>query len=222
MKFKTFLFESITEPEEAAEVIKRDCSKFLAENDGLPLYRGMSIEDRNLLLKKIDVPKNRQPKDLNQKIHDLIDDYLKERFGIRFRSEYCLFCSGDRKVASEYGDNLYYLFPIGDFKFCWSDIIKDAYTFFDSPSKYSKSEGTEKIEQSLNIEIPNYFVDYKLTKIDEYLDIISKYLYKVHPYKDKNLGEAIRSGNEIMVSCKEAYIIKTNSLFAKKVFEELE
>ena len=72
--------------------------------------------------------------------------------------------------------NDYYVFPIGKFKFVWSSKVRDATGQF----QLDDSGGNPDIDYLIkNIEGSNY--------------------------SDKNIIAAIKSGNEIMIQCKEYY-----------------
>ena len=133
ISFKTFLLEA--EADEAAEAIankiKQECSKFLSLRTE-PLWRGVKLQ-RTEALKKLDIEsieafygkvrQDRAPKDSPKWFHDVLDDYLKEAFGIRFRTE-SLFCMSSKQGTSIYGTPVA-IFPIGDFDYIWSPIIQD-------------------------------------------------------------------------------------------------
>ena len=70
----------------------------------------------------------------------------------------------------------YYVFPIGKFKFVWSSRVKDPTGVFQLDSPYDAT----------------------------YNDELIKFLKRSN-YSDKNIIAAIKSGNEIMIQCKEYY-----------------
>lgn len=86
------------------------------------MYRGT---DRDSFVNNERVRKDRYPKDTSGEIHELIDDLMHEKFGIRGRSQ-TLFVTGKESNDRSYGDP-YIIFPVGSFKFLWSKDVKDLY-----------------------------------------------------------------------------------------------
>ena len=125
---------------------------------------------------KKSVRKDRRPSDTNKLVHDVMDELFYKKFKVKARSE-CLFVTGDYKFARGYGKT-YIIYPIGPFKFYWNPDIEDLYA--DLPSAaYKKAPTREELIITLE-------------------PIIKK-------YKSSGLKGAIRSGNEIMLDCKEYY-----------------
>ena len=84
-----------------------------------------------------------------------------------------IFCTGDYNFAGSYGENVYMIFPIGKYKYLWSPEIGDLYIVVDLDSVRTA---------------PNK------------LELFTNY---INTYKNTDLKDAIKSGNEIMVNCKE-------------------
>ncbi|KFZ25794.1 MAG: hypothetical protein KQ78_01999 [Candidatus Izimaplasma bacterium HR2] len=70
---------------------------------------------------------DRRPKDTPYEWHVTFDEYFNNEFGWNARSE-GLFCTGRYDTASGYGDSVYIIFPIGRYKYIWSENISDLYT----------------------------------------------------------------------------------------------
>lgn len=119
---------------------------------------------------------DRKPSDTNRAVHNALNDLFYKKFKVKARSE-CLFVTGDFKFARGYG-KIYSIFPVGNFKFYWNPKIEDLYA--DLPV------------EAYDIKVK----DEELTKILEPV---------VEAYKSTNLKKAIKSGNEIMINCKEYY-----------------
>jgi len=125
------------------ETIKRDCQPYLQQvgNDafgygGYPMYRGINTKSvykrkigkfhkLNARLSGKGNFKPRKPKNTGRDLHNTINDFFMNKFGIPFRDG--VFASGVANDASFYGV-VYQMFPIGDFKFAWSDKIHDLYS----------------------------------------------------------------------------------------------
>lgn len=102
-----------------AEEIQKKCQPFIEQSEGLPIYRGYG---GNMLARKreIEVRKDRRPRDSAKISHELMDEYFQEKFGANVRSA-GLFATGDKQTAVPYG-KVYYVFPVGDFKFVWGEL----------------------------------------------------------------------------------------------------
>lgn len=113
-----------TQIDQLVQNIARDCRPFLDEIDfGLntnPLYRGM---ESSMGYGKIQVKKNRKPRDTPEVIHDAVDFEFKEIFGFRARSE-TFMATGTPRVAAQYG-SIFVVFPIGNIDYVWSPEIPD-------------------------------------------------------------------------------------------------
>ena len=210
MRFKQFIIESETDPEKIAEMIEKDCQSYL------DYVRGASDSTEGWLKRGVmDYPsapyfkwstmKNRKPLDTSMGVHHLLDYTLKDQCGELFRSE-ALFCTASTNTAASYG-NVFFVFPIGSWKYCWSPDISDAYSFFDN-HKNGNPEGVKQIELAVGREYSPDSYDVNVgTK--EWLSMVSEYLEKVKPYKTTGLKDAMdrRLANEIMVKCDSAYYV---------------
>lgn len=87
----------------------------------MKLYRGFFNTDE--IKEVMETNKNREPVDLDPKIHDIADKYFLDKFGFRFRSQ-IVFCTGDINVADDYGE-VRVIEPIGKYEICWSPKVKD-------------------------------------------------------------------------------------------------
>lgn len=130
--FKQFLLE---ESEDFFELIKKDCQPFLNACGTNLLIRGMrDISDADLVqgyvndgkrinLYKKPVLKNRKPTHTAVEIHDEMNAWFKDKFGVNVRSE-ALFCYGERATETDSYGTKFAIFPIGDVDVVWS---KDTY-----------------------------------------------------------------------------------------------
>lgn len=169
-----------------ADFIRLHCSKFVNDMkpSGKMLYRGVESMKNVDMLEIITVRKDRKSIDTPDFINSGIDDRLEKRFGVRPRTQGA-FATSDYKVASSYGhdDNkkAYLFFPIGDYKFIWSEYIFD---LWDS-TRYLANDDEKTRE--------------------EVLDYIGN-----ESYKNDDFKSAVESGNEIMFVC-DQYIIVDKS-----------
>ncbi|MFW6001933.1 MAG: hypothetical protein ACOCQD_01180 [archaeon] len=165
MKFYNYLINERMESsdekiEEIFKIMSRDCKNFLKEykkkrSPGL-LYSGRR-KDEDYFIGK--VRKNRDPKDTPQQIHDIADNYFKEYYGIKLRSN-SLFCTMSRREAMAHGDNIYIVFPMGDYKIFYNPNVRDLFTEiakFLTPMNEIKSEKSlEELKKHLDDVIQGY------------------------------------------------------------------
>lgn len=112
-----------------AEWLHTDCAKFLSESGGHPLYRGMKIfsdEGAPLDALRISHPENRIPKDSGELFNDIFNRAMEKKFGIADIRRKTVFASGSVNQAKLYGQ-IFYFFPIGDFKFTYAPDVEDSY-----------------------------------------------------------------------------------------------
>ncbi len=169
-------------------VIQSDCKPFLAlvNDSGGYLYRGLGEENSDFLTR--DVRRARLPKNMPLVLHAAADAWFSQTFGVRYRSA-AEFCTGDRGQAAEYG-NVYRIFPIGGFQFCWSPKVRDLY-------EWANAQGRLDLP-------PEEFVA-ELASLN---------------YRDDGLEEAIDSGCEIMVSCRRYHAASLNEISGTTAAEE--
>lgn len=110
--------------DDIVEIIKRDCKPFLESGAGGLLFRGMRNKPDVV---KMSVRQDRKSKALGAKKHASADEWFNKKFGFKARST-AVFATGDDYDAHIYG-NLYAIFPIGDFKFVWSEVSTDLVFF---------------------------------------------------------------------------------------------
>lgn len=116
------------------ELIYEKCGPFLKsidyDIDTYCLYRGMSRRLPSPLYQSTGmdiVPgyrEDRKPKDTPIEIHNEMNMLMEQHFGKKFRNG--LFTSGDIVQAQGYNLNVFRVFPIGEFDFCWSHEYVDA------------------------------------------------------------------------------------------------
>lgn len=192
-------------------MIERDCAPYLS------YMRSITKESRNWLKRGLNVPqkepyiksrvtKNRKPVDTDSDVHIVLDYNLKELCGEKFRSD-AIFCSIALGVVLGYGYP-YFVFPVGDWKYCWSPEIKDAYAFFDNHAHDDYPEGRKQIEAELGYEYDEWSHDV-VVHSDKWLKMIKEYLHSKKPYTTDNLELLIAKGgrHEVMVVCDEVYYV---------------
>jgi len=153
------------------------------------MYRGIHAKESKSPIFISQSPKNRIPTDTPGNIHKLLDDLFLQKFGWRARSD-ALFCSGDMAQAGFYGAT-YEIYPANGFKFVWSERIRDLY-HEHGIFKYSTDiyRGQDR-------------------PTDE--DIEEHFVQALKTYRNDDLGAALYSGHEIMVSS-DKYAAKFSGL----------
>ena len=169
------------------------------------MYSGRKSND-SYMIKKI--RKDREPKDSDQKSHDMMDSLFNKKFGFKARSN-VLFATGDISTALSYG-RIYTIWPVGQYKFIYSNHVTD---LFDVLQRAKKIDTITFIKLILHLllnpkkGVENKTVDYDKDKVNKILNT----------YKDDDIYKAINSGNEIMINCKE-YVAISNP-YTEKLIE---
>ena len=201
MKIHEILTEDISENEliNIARAIMKDCGPYLSMIDNKPLtyglFRGSDAEDESLLLTQR-CPRNRPPRDSTMENHKVADAWFFKNTGIKFRSN-AIFAIGDADVAEGYGD-VYRIFPKGQFSFCWSPEVKDM---------------TNEVFSNYEIDDFNTVKQFKLALESELLAL---------EFQTTDLKEAIISDNEVMIHCKDAYLLRVDGHYDQLVLQYIE
>jgi hypothetical protein len=236
--FKQFVAEAPTlTPEEAAEKVFADCKTFITEfNPRLPqgigsstpsgvLYRAMG-EGFSGLMSEFSGDRVRKPKDSLPDLHALLDEHFIQHFGFPFRSR-GVFCATSKTQASNYGQPQL-LFPVGKFKYVYSDIVTDAYVMFQGSKKYNHAElyddiiddlkDTGVLEDILSAEELSSKANTRkaLDDFDKWFECVTAWLEQQEPYISDGLadyvhGKGSRESTEVMLSCKKYYLIDPSS-----------
>ena len=202
----TTLYESNSDLslEEAVKIFHNECKPFQKEIgfdgtfDFKTLKRGMKNKPSLLIG---NVRPDRKPTDTPLPIHEFMDNWFYKKFGVRFRSN-AMFATKSQGRAQIYGD-VYIVFPIGEFKYCYSSTIDDLYATI-----------ANKIESKLS----SHYAPLTKEKFNDFLsdddnlkfalDIVEKILSD-SKYIDSDL-EKVSYFPEIMINCKSYLAIKSD------------
>jgi len=161
--------------------------------------------------------KDRRPLDTITSVHRIINKWLKMVFGWKARSENVLFVEGNsiKNLTRERwrGKGELVVFPVGNFRYIWSPEIQDMTG--DLEINREDIEDTISIKWEDSPEWSGSYQEYppedwtvkereKILKEKE--NSIIKALEE-SKYTNKNMAKAIRSGNEIMINCKQYYAL---------------
>lgn len=186
-----------------AQYIRDNCAQWFSESRGYMMrghiaYRGLTYTPKD---GDIITPRNdRRPKDTNIQDQQKMDDGLEKKFGWRPRQE-GVFCTGDSKTASLYGDT-YAIFPLDGYKYIWSPKIPDFYSTYYAAS--GKSNFVNIWNELLSMFMKDDFGDEYITNVA--IQNIVK------TYKNTDLAKAIESGNEIIVKCKGYVVVSIDTI----------
>jgi len=184
------------------DVIKKDCKKYLDEiknPTNVIMYRGLDKDKNHGFISVKDARTDRRPLNTDDKLSDKIDEWFKQEYGIRFRSQ-AVFAVGHRIVAKQYGD-IYIMFPIGDYDYIWSpnysDLTEDVSRYFEMHNReypdeydYFFKTGTSSIKpEHLN----DFMEDANFKFNTGLVDALTRHRW-----------------NEIMIRCKKYYLVYAN------------
>lgn len=130
------------------QILKRDCGKFIEELK-FPLFRGFGGDkspntENSLIHSKNVMRTDRRPLDTNLDTHYLLNVKFEEIFNTPVRNG--TFVTPIPSLALQYGsawnpsmDKVFMFFPIGDYKYYWSPIIEDMFTYIDNKIWFDRS-----------------------------------------------------------------------------------
>lgn len=188
-----------------AEQIVRDCKPAIDAAGGVieyHVYRG--IKSSEPFMKK-DVRKNRRPLDTPEFVHDIMDQWFYDNYGIRFRSNSMFVWGRPTKVDAKHYGNTYMVFPIGQFNFIWSQRIQDIGV--DIVDHY--------IEAQHELESEGRTTDQWTLK-----RILEDFLDKAD-FSNQNFDQAVKKGNEILINTDKYYALSLEHFAEKYVHRAL-
>ena len=185
--FKQYLLE---EEFPSLKTVLDDCDEFLTASGGNYLIRGIKNlkatshfaqdpKNKNdpLVYYKIPTRMDRRPMDTSPTVHAAIDDWFDEHFGFKARSQAVFgFGQGQRMSEVESYGPVYLIFPVGPFKFVWSEDVGDLFGLLSN-------------------------VDLKEPDIEDELDRV----LTGAQYTSTNLEAATTGKCEVMVKCAKYY-----------------
>jgi hypothetical protein len=183
MKIRDVIVEAMNPPgismPAMADMILRKCQPYIKQV-GLEntLMRGLHPAVSEFTIN--DCPVNRKPVDTPIYLHNIVDNWMLAKFGIRYRSN-AVFATGSGSQASAYGHR-YAVYPIGNFTFCWSPTVYDL-------TKQFKPAWTQATADE----------DGGEGRMVEALDNAE--------YQTTDLARAIKSRHEVMIHCKEYIMV---------------
>lgn len=180
------LLEEITQTklDMLADTIKRNCSEYLSQTKK-PLFRGMTTTGTNVIYH---ARTNRKPTDMDQDVHDILDQLFIGEFGIAHRSS-SVFTTGNHIMAASFAGRentkeLALVIPLNGFQFAWSPKVIDLFSMIP----HHLSEDPEELKEEI------------------------AEIYQICEYVDTNLDTGVKSGREVMLNCPKGYIALSYNL----------
>lgn len=232
--FQLLEYANTQDIESAIELIKNDCKQFLSEADA-PIFRGSKTLDADKLIQSRRVRVDRQPLDTVSVISNALDLALERIAGFKPRSQ-AVFATGDKATAHHYGKT-FLIFPKGDFKFIYSERIRDFYSDIVLGTDDRLREKVFNIGEELlkkeykvsNLKDTQLFarddIDLYIMERDPYIifekapehiivELVNK-IIELNPtwYSTDDVNKGIHSKNELMIHCNEYYVVSENALF---------
>lgn len=202
------------------DTIKRECSEFLRYNkvsikSGGALFRGIvGSDDTGNLMGPIEPRRNRWPMSTPRNRHNLMDDWFKNKFGFRYRSN-GLFCFPNWDDANSYSRKVFFIFPANGYELCASNSILDLFTEFNDLSESPSDHALEWFQNEYYKDAPSkeeaieLFRQYERENNKGFIEGILK---NGDYFETKQLDD-INIKSEVMVQCSEYYAIRTNGYF---------
>ena len=218
MRLTSYLSENYVVLPKGEDVRKLISPKFRQETKGEFLYRGSDRLYGDGYIVKTSRLGDRVPFNTRPVSHAYLNKLFEKKFGWPVRNG--VFVSGSETWADDYGMQVNFFYPIGDYKYCWNKQIKDLYL---NPVLASAGD-TEKYKDDYNdikelapkrlSEKKGYYygitIDY--TSLEAYIKSMDEGAKKmINEYQSTDLHEAIESGNEISFWC-EKYILSKGEL----------
>lgn len=143
MSFKDYLVEdTVLTIKEIYNSIKNECSEFLKESRGNPLYRG--IKDSKNPFLEIVPREDRKPRDSYIKSQETFNKFFFEHYGVKDIRSRAVFTSGSLQDVNEYGFT-YAIFPVDGYTYWWSPKVFDLTISYDA-ALYRGEDIFQKVE----------------------------------------------------------------------------
>lgn len=153
------------------------------DNPGIRLYHGSNKKTDEPLI--FDIPKNRAPRDTPPEINAALVKCFKE-LGFSATRDNSVFMTSNRNQAAIYGQP-YYIMPVGEFGFTYSEKIQDFYSpsnfasmFYDGIFSIEPDDNWQEFFDEYLVGNPNYVPD-----DDDDFDSRTAYLNLKHGEEDE-------------------------------------
>lgn len=195
MRFEKYLVEGSQTPDDIIKMLHTDCAEWFNQIKGDQVcYRG--AKPITGVIEKRIPRKVRKPRDTPMVLHNSLDDEFKKKFGWKARSE-GVFATSNMRQARGYGAP-HAFFPIGKFKYIYSDQIEDLSDYFENEEVLAwvgDDDGYEFYEGGVEF------------GSERFNNILKR---AINTYSDKRLSYALESDVEIMFYCPKGYYLVEN------------
>ena len=233
MRLNRYLTEEMFDNEHIAQkviypMLVKDCKGFIVEL--LKSQRASGFRwfwrgtDKQITeIGKVPTRKNRKPKDMPVKLHELIDFMFYKKFRWSPRSE-GVFTNPQPGSVQPYGQYAYAFFPIGKYRYVWSsrveDLFADMYRRKLTPDKadhlYYEVTGdkqillpTSKAELLISKhKFKKWFEDPK----GWFAEVVKRADEVINTYQDDNMPMALAHNFEVTFDCKKYYLVEPQYL----------
>ncbi len=190
---------------------------------------------------------NRAPTDSPPILHKLFDNAIANA-GLTANRSNSIFVTGSKDFAKKYGA-VFTVFPIGEFNYTWSSRARDWFMAFhnarplDFVTVGSLTEYTynrlltlakedplfdQAVEKWDNDKLVQNYLEYKANinmlrgdDLDPNIIDVEKIIPAIHG-NDGSLWNALRTGNEVMLSAKQGYLYVPETFFWKYMVHYLQ
>jgi hypothetical protein len=172
---------------------------------------------------KVTARKNRKPKDTPQKTHELLDALFFKKFGWKVRSE-GIFTNPQPGTVMPYGAYAYAFFPIGKYRYVWSDRVEDLFSQMYrenlTPDKadhlYSEVFGNKEVLlptfRETHYEEMEKYKKWFLDPNGWFAEVLERADKILNTYQDNQLGRALAHKFEVTFDCKKYYLVEPQYL----------
>lgn len=188
MRFQRLLNEMAVElsVQEALQFAVDNCKPFLhqiVKKGGTVQHFMFSGRTHNAKTFTRAVQKERHPMDTPPTVHKMLDAKFQRKWGVKARSQ-SIFCTGSPTHAEMYG-HPFMIFPMGRFTYLYHPKVKDLFNHIRF----------------------NVMFDLDMSSIEDLDKFDERMISFIAEYKNRDLVAGIKSGNEIMVQCKEYFAV---------------
>lgn len=242
MRLKGFITERHTDVTIIADTLRGDCISFVDDlkNSGL-IYRGRNVHDKTAasvrgkygLYRMKSRLEDRKPLSTDPKMHDEVNKVFERKFGWKVRNG--VFTKGV-DVVGGYGES-HIFFPIGDYEFVWSPMVKDLWTIISvfwflfrsdpddndvlanyaldiAPWREGNSEDGDWVDKNGNV----FAIHPTFTEIDHNHDELKKKKHYMYYYREPRFMNRLYWKSHISL---EEWLRREYKKFRKVVEEEI-
>jgi hypothetical protein len=191
MRLVRYLTEETTQ--EIADTLLKDCSKYIREmkQERRMLWRGSWKRISDIEKFKSHTSEGRRPKDMTIWVHHYLNELFVKKIGWPVRDGVFCYNSAHTDV---YGPTMW-MFPIGDYKYCWTPDLEDLFFEFSSfKAEHIMNNIKDRLDQNPK--------SIKNDSIREWAKSVVEY----KKYYNKHFGKA-GIKNEISVWCDDYYLV---------------